>query len=75
METNGNGELKDIELLLRSDKTVVPKLDSWYVQFIGKQFALYCFCFFRQEFTRHRSVLHFPMPDAFSSQPYHIWQG
>lgn len=43
METNGIGELKDIELLLRSDKTVVPKLDSWYVQIIWQAI---CFVLF-----------------------------
>lgn len=44
-ETNGNGELKDIELLLRSDKAVVPKLDSWYVQFMWQAIFFVLFLF------------------------------
>lgn len=44
-ETNGNGELKDIELLLRSDKTVVPKLDSWYVQIMWQAICFVLFLF------------------------------
>lgn len=31
VEANGHGAVKDIDVLLRTDKSSIPKQDAWYI--------------------------------------------